>query len=194
MAEPFEHARRKLDAARYFRAQLDQTGDQPRHFAYNLEAFLMEWRSIFPILSLSDLQARPERLRADAWVVDRIKKDPLFEALKQKRDIAVHRAPLMPSGSVMVMLEEHVSPPEEFLEIELRDTAGHPVQRSEAPPDPPAGAESETYTIHFTYRFPDLPDGPREDLRTIEIRVLCDRLIAAAEDFLCAAAAGFPSS
>ena len=91
------HEQHKLDEAQYFLDRLGQL-PEPDSFRYELSAFLSAARSALQY-ALEEAKTKPG---GQAWYDAQVSGKTLVKFFRDKRDISIHRQPVVPTTSASV--------------------------------------------------------------------------------------------
>ncbi len=91
------HEYEKLEEARHFLERMRQA-TEPKGFQYELSAFLSAARSALQYA----LEEAKSKTGGQKWYDDAVKSLPLVSFFKEKRDLSVHEAPVIPSFGVTI--------------------------------------------------------------------------------------------
>lgn len=158
------HEHHKIDEAEYFLTRMALCEEDPREFTFNLSAFLSSARSALQY-ALDEASLKPG---GRAWYDSCVGASKEVKFLKDKRDLSIHVAPVVPTRHISIEAIAHVSVGC-AVEVVIRRADGTTEDefRSESPPAPaPALPTSVTVSYH-------LNDWPgHEDLVTVCLNYL----------------------
>lgn len=156
------HEAEKIAEARFFLNRMTTEADQPAAFRYQLSAFLSAARSA--------LQYALEEVKADplgkAWYDAQMGTSVVLKFFKDKRDVNIHRWPVVPATAVHVELIDsiHLS---DSLSITIRDQDGNVVREVTPPPEPPPPQEHPDLPPVISYRHTFADWAGPEDILTL---------------------------
>jgi hypothetical protein len=158
------HEQDKIEEAVHFLDRMSQSSD-PKSFRFELSAFLSPARSALQY-ALEEARTKND---GQAWYETQVSGKVVVKFFKDKRDVSIHRKPVVPTVSANLAVKENVRVAES-LHLQVLNSDGEVVRevsvRSESPPLPPP----QPPTIRYTYSFTDWT-GP-EDVLTLSRRYL----------------------
>jgi len=162
------HESDKLDEARYFLGHLRELPEPPS-FRFELSAFLTAARTALQY-ALEEAQAKGGQTWYDAHVSGK----PLIKFFKDKRDINIHRTPVVPTASTDLTIR-HGGGISASVHLVARNPEGQITQEvtiggSPTPPHQPN-------IVAFSYAFSDWK-GPEDVL------ALCSQYLAEVESII----------
>jgi len=98
------HEQDKLDEAQHFLQRMGQS-PEPKTFRYELSAFLSAARSALQY-ALEEARNKPG---GQAWYEAQVSGNAVVRFFKDKRNISIHRQPVVPTTSVSVRVTQAIS-------------------------------------------------------------------------------------
>ena len=161
------HEQDKLDEAQHFLARMGQS-PEPKTFRFELSAFLSAARSALQYA----LEEARSKSGGQAWYDAQVSANAVVKFFKDKRDISIHRQPVVPTTSASETVTETLGF-SEAVHLQVINPEGKiiqdvsvGVQPSASPPLP------QLAVVTYSYSFADW-SGP-EDVLTLSRRYLAE--------------------
>ncbi len=151
----------KINEASYFFGRLNPDEQTPLAFSYDLSAFLSAARSALQYAH----QEASKKVGGQDWYATAIGAGTAIKFFKDKRDVSIHVAPVVPQRNVFVQITEHIRV---TASVSMTvDRAGGTVEKEVVtqPEPPPPAAPPSTTSVTTIYRFQDWPG--QEDVCTL---------------------------
>lgn len=163
----------KLQEARFFLSQLSTFRESPHEFRFVLSAFLSSARSALQY-ALEEAKSKPG---GKAWYDSQIQSDPLLKFFKDKRDLSIHVAPVVPRRILNMQSTVHVHVTDS-VSITVKKADGTLIEEVHSDPKPPIAAPPAISTVSTSYFFEEL--GKETEIEAIAMNYIAmiERIVA----------------
>lgn len=138
----------KINEAQYFLGRLNASRESPREFSYDLSAFLSAARSALQYA----LEEAKTKTGGQAWYAAMVSASSEVKFFKDKRDLSIHVAPVVPNRKINIQETVHLMMSDSLsITVYRADGTIEREIKAESPPprSPPPSSSSVTTTYHF---------------------------------------------